>query len=121
MLFGESYQLFGKNSFAAVDATNTGLDSGLDTRRSDYVARLAYEPNSIYTFTSRFRFDKNNFDITRMEIEAAAHFRPLVGKRPVRRLCRTAGHRLPLAPPGHPDLRFGQAGQQLGAFGRGAL
>ncbi|MEJ2626568.1 MAG: LPS-assembly protein LptD, partial [Pseudolabrys sp.] len=73
-LFGESYQLFGKNSFAAVDATNTGLNSGLDTRRSDYVARLAYEPNSIYTFTSRFRFNKNNFDVTRMEIEAAAHF-----------------------------------------------
>ena len=73
-LFGKSYQLFGKNSFAAMDATNTGLDSGLDTRRSDYVARLAYEPNSIYTFTSRFRFNKNNFDITRMEIEAAAHF-----------------------------------------------
>ena len=73
-LFGESYQLFGKNSFAAVDATNTGLDSGLDTRRSDYVARLAYEPNSIYTFTSRFRFDKNNFDVKRMEIEATAHF-----------------------------------------------
>ncbi len=74
VLFGESYQLFGKNSFAAMDTTNTGLDSGLDTRRSDYVARVAYEPNSIYTFTSRFRFNKDNFDIRRMELEAAAHF-----------------------------------------------
>lgn len=73
-LFGESYQLFGKNSFAAADVTNTGLDSGLDSRRSDYVARFAYQPNSIYTFTSRFRFDKNNFEVNRMEIEAAARF-----------------------------------------------
>ncbi len=74
VLFGESYQLFGKNSFAAMDATNTGLDSGLDSRRSDYVARVAYQPNSVYTFTSRFRFDKDTFDIMRMELEAAAHF-----------------------------------------------
>ena len=73
-LFGESYQLFGTNSFAATDATNTGLDSGLDTRRSDYVARLTYEPNSIYAFSSRFRFGKDNFAINRMELEASAHF-----------------------------------------------
>ncbi len=73
-LFGESYQLFGKNSFAAADATNTGLNSGLDTRRSDYVARFGYEPNNIYAFTSRFRFDKDNFEVNRMELEASAHF-----------------------------------------------
>ena len=30
-LFGQSYQLFGTNSFAVGDITNTGLDSGLDT------------------------------------------------------------------------------------------
>ena len=30
-LFGQSYQLFGTNSFATGDNTNTGLDSGLDT------------------------------------------------------------------------------------------
>ncbi|HZD91771.1 MAG TPA: LPS-assembly protein LptD [Pseudolabrys sp.] len=73
-LFGQSYQLFGTNSFAAADVTNTGLDSGLDTRLSDYVARLSYAPNSIYSFTSRFRFDKDSFDINRMELEAAVHF-----------------------------------------------
>ncbi len=74
VLFGESYQLFGKNSFATADITNTGLDSGLDSRRSDYVARFGYEPNSIYAFSSRFRFDKDNFDVNRMELEAAARF-----------------------------------------------
>jgi LPS-assembly protein len=74
VLFGESYQLFGKNSFATADITNTGLDSGLDSRRSDYVARFGYEPNSIYAFTSRFRFGKDDFEINRMELEAAARF-----------------------------------------------
>jgi LPS-assembly protein len=74
MLFGQSYQLFGANSFAMGGTTNTGLDSGLDTRLSDYVARLSYQPNSIYQFISRFRFAKDGFDIQRMELEARANF-----------------------------------------------
>src|SRR6185312_13024765 len=68
-LFGQSYQLFGANSFAQATPTNTGLDSGLDTTRSDYVARLSYQPNSIYTFTSRFRFDNDTFAVQRLELE----------------------------------------------------
>src|SRR5215208_5515187 len=39
VLFGQSYQLYGLNSYAVRDATNTGVDSGLQTTRSDYVAR----------------------------------------------------------------------------------
>jgi len=73
-LFGQSYQLFGTNSFAVGDATNTGLDSGLDTARSDYVARVTYQPNRIYSFTSRFRFDANDFTLKRLEIEGTATF-----------------------------------------------
>ena len=73
-LFGQSYQLFGQNSFAAGGVANTGLDSGLDTRLSDYVARVSYQPNSTYTFTSRFRFDKNDFTVQRTELEARADF-----------------------------------------------
>ncbi len=43
--------------------TNTGLDlSGLDTSRADYVARAAYQPNSIYSVISRFRFDEADFN-----------------------------------------------------------
>ena len=61
-VFGQSYQLFGTNSFAVGDITNTGLDSGLDTSQSDYVARLSYQPDRIYTFTTRFRFDERDFD-----------------------------------------------------------
>ena len=73
-LFGQSYQLFGTNSFATGDATNTGLDSGLDTQRSDYVARLQFQPNRIYQFTSRYRFDENDFTLKRLELEATGNF-----------------------------------------------
>lgn len=73
-LFGQSYQLFGANSFADPGNTNTGLDSGLDTNRSDYVARFSYQPNSTYMFTSRFRFDNDNFAVRRTELEARAKF-----------------------------------------------
>jgi LPS-assembly protein len=73
-LFGQSYQLFGLNSFAQGGATNTGLDSGLDTTRSDYVSRVSYQPNSTYTFTSRFRFDKDSLAVRRLELETNAKF-----------------------------------------------
>jgi LPS-assembly protein len=72
-LFGQSYQLFGTNSFAVGDATNTGINTGLDTSRSDYVARLQFQPNRIYQFTSRFRFDESDFTLKRLELEAAAN------------------------------------------------
>jgi len=74
VLFGQSYQLFGLNSFAAGDATNTGLNSGLDTRKSDYVARIAYQPDRIYTFTTRYRFDQDNLEVKRFELEGQANF-----------------------------------------------
>ena len=73
-LFGQSYQLFGANSFANGDTTNTGVDSGLDTTRSDYVARVTYQPNHTYQFISRFRFDENDFTLKRFEFETAANF-----------------------------------------------
>lgn len=73
-LFGESYQLFGQNSFAMVSMGNAGLDSGLDTTRSDYVGRVAYQPNSVYSLISRFRLNYNTFATERFEIEGQAHF-----------------------------------------------
>lgn len=72
-LFGQSYQLFGVNSFAVTDATNTGLGSGLDTTNSDYVARLAYQPDRIYTFTTRYRFDHESWALRRFEVEGSAN------------------------------------------------
>jgi LPS-assembly protein len=73
-MFGQSYNLFGQNSFANGGTTNTGIDSGLDTRRSDYVGRLSYQPDRIYTFTSRARFDENTFAVRRFETEVRANF-----------------------------------------------
>jgi LPS-assembly protein len=74
VLFGQSYHLFGRNSFATGDLTNTGLDSGLDTNVSDYVARASYRPNSFLTFTSRFRFDRDSFELRRLELEGTTVF-----------------------------------------------
>jgi LPS-assembly protein len=73
-LFGQSYQLFGLNSYAVADLVNTGLNSGLDTSRSDYVARLGYQPNSIYSVTSRFRFSQDNFAVQRFELDGRANY-----------------------------------------------
>jgi LPS-assembly protein len=72
-LFGQSYHLFGLNSFAVGDITNAGLASGLETRRSDYVARVAYQPNPIWTFSSRARLDQDSMTVRRFELEARAN------------------------------------------------
>ena len=69
MLFGQSYHLFGVNSFVVGDTTNTGLGSGLDKNVSDYVARFAYSPNRIFSFISRYRFDEESFSLQRFETE----------------------------------------------------
>jgi LPS-assembly protein len=74
VLFGQSYQLFGLNSFAVADATNTGLDSGLAKSRSDYVARVNYSPNRTYTFSTRARFDEATMSVNRFEAEGRATF-----------------------------------------------
>ncbi|NVN86582.1 MAG: LPS-assembly protein LptD [Rhodopseudomonas sp.] len=74
VLFGQSYQLFGMNSFAVRDLTNTGVDSGLTTPRSDYVGRVSYSPNSTYKFTTRVRLDQATLDVNRFEAEASANF-----------------------------------------------
>jgi LPS-assembly protein len=73
-LFGQSYQLFGVNSFAQGDITNTGINSGLDTPRSDYVSRISYQPNNTYTFTARARFDEADLDLKRLELESRANW-----------------------------------------------
>src|SRR5207302_11041281 len=73
-LVGQSYQLYGTNSYAIGDTANTGLDSGLETRRSDYVARASYQPDRTYMFTSRFRVDEQSLTVRRTELEARANF-----------------------------------------------
>ena len=61
-LFGQSYQLYGLNSFAAADLINTGLESGLDKTFSDYVGRIMYQPNAIFSFIAHARFSSGGYD-----------------------------------------------------------
>ena len=74
VLFGQSYQLYGMNSYAVRDVTNTGVNSGLETTRSDYVARVNYSPNRTYTFSTRARIDEETSNIQRFEAEGRASF-----------------------------------------------
>jgi LPS-assembly protein len=74
VLFGQSYSMFGQNSFTQGDITNTGLNSGLDKTVSDYVGRVTYQPNQIYSFTARGRFDQATFTPERIELESRANF-----------------------------------------------
>ena len=83
-LFGQSYQLYGLNSYAAADLINTGQDSGLDKTLSDYVGRITYQPNQVFSFTARGRFSSGGnepgigdvaaFTPERLEFEARANF-----------------------------------------------
>ncbi|HET7493154.1 MAG TPA: LPS-assembly protein LptD, partial [Bradyrhizobium sp.] len=73
-VFGQSYQLFGLNSFAVRDVTNTAVDSGLQTPVSDYVASVSYSPNRVFTFSTRARFDQATWNVQRFEAEAKANF-----------------------------------------------
>jgi LPS-assembly protein len=73
-LFGQSYQLYGLNSYSVGDITNTGLDSGLNNNISDYVARVSYQPNSTYMFLARARFDESTLAMQRLELETRANF-----------------------------------------------
>ncbi|WP_414642853.1 LPS-assembly protein LptD [Bradyrhizobium sp.] len=74
VLFGQSYQLFGLNSYAVADMTNTGVDSGLQNAKSDYVGSVSYSPNRTYTFSVRARLDEQTLDINRLEVEGRAAF-----------------------------------------------
>jgi LPS-assembly protein len=77
-LFGQSYQLAGRNSFAAGDLLNTGLDSGLDTRASDYVGRVQVNPSDNYSLIVRGRFNNNDFSVDSFEAQASANLKPWI-------------------------------------------
>lgn len=73
-LFGQSYHLFGLNSFAVADITNTGVNSGLQRAQSDYVTSVNYSPNSAFTFSTRARIDEATLNVQRFEAEGRASF-----------------------------------------------
>jgi len=73
-LFGQSYQIAGQNSYANPGIARTGLDSGLETQRSDYVSRIQIAPTSNFAVTGRARFDETNWALKRIEVQGTATF-----------------------------------------------
>jgi LPS-assembly protein len=76
---GESIQLFGANSFTMADASNTGLESGLDKKYSNFVAGETFSPykDSALSFTSKQQFDNTTFALTRLDAMATVNFKGL--------------------------------------------
>jgi LPS-assembly protein len=75
-MFGQSFQLAGRNSFTVGDLLNTGRDSGLESSASDYVGRLHVAPNKNISFTTRARFDEEDLTIRRFEAGFSGSFAP---------------------------------------------
>jgi LPS-assembly protein len=73
-LFGESFQLAGRNSYNYSDLSGTGRDAGLSGTRSDYVARAQYVPNQNFSFTARTRLGESDFSLQRLELESRVSF-----------------------------------------------
>jgi LPS-assembly protein len=76
-LVGQSYHLGGQNSFTISDQINTGADSGLDKRRSDYVSRITFAPTSKVSFTARGRFDEETMKLRRLEVSGSMSSGPV--------------------------------------------
>ena len=76
-LVGQSVHIAGTNSFAVGDLLNTGRQSGLDTRLSDYVGRVQVSREA-YSFVARGRFDQDDLTTKRLEVGATASFLPYV-------------------------------------------
>jgi LPS-assembly protein len=79
LIGGQSIQVAGTNSYATPDAANTGLSSGLDTRRSDYVTALTIAPNTNLAFIAKARFDADSLAERRLDLAATYDFGALTG------------------------------------------
>jgi LPS-assembly protein len=77
-MFGQSYHLAGRNSFAAYDLVNTGRDSGLESDASDYVGRFLLSPNQNFSLMTRARFDQDDLAIQRFEAGTSLSFNPYI-------------------------------------------
>jgi LPS-assembly protein len=72
---GESIQLAGQNSYAIADSANTGLESGLDKKFSNYVIGETIAPfSSNFSLTSKQQFDDSTFALTRLDVIANASY-----------------------------------------------
>ncbi len=64
---GQSFHLAGRNSFATRDLVNAGIESGLETDRSDYVASADLSTGTGFTVGLAGRFDEKNASLRRGE------------------------------------------------------
>jgi LPS-assembly protein len=70
-IFGQSYHLAGRNSFASPDLVNAGAYSGLETDTSDYVGLVGFATPFGLSASASARFDKDSLDMRRSELRAA--------------------------------------------------
>ncbi|MCG6858094.1 MAG: LPS-assembly protein LptD [Salaquimonas sp.] len=68
---GQSFQLHGQNSYAQADLVNAGLESGLETSRSDYVASASINSGHGLMAGVSGRFDEGNAQLRRGEATLA--------------------------------------------------
>lgn len=66
---GQSYQIAGDNPFPAA--------SGLESRSSDIVAGLYFQPMQYLQFIGQGRFDKNDLSLKRTDIGASVNYGPV--------------------------------------------
>lgn len=76
--FGQSYHLHGQNSYAQADLVNAGLESGLETSRSDFVASANINNGHGLSIGIAGRFDEKNTEMRRGEA-TLAYSNPLYG------------------------------------------
>ncbi|MGK6312765.1 LPS-assembly protein LptD [Neorhizobium sp. DT-125] len=67
-IFGQSYQIAGRNSFATEDLVQAGANSGLETSVSDYVAMAAIDLPQGFTVATNTRFDEKTFAVKRTDV-----------------------------------------------------
>ncbi len=78
LLFGESIQIAGANSFRQPDLANVGLDSGLEDTRSDFVGRFQLSPNQNISFITRARLGQGDLSMNRYETGVIARLAPFL-------------------------------------------
>jgi LPS-assembly protein len=64
-IFGQSYQLAGRNSFATDDLVNAGAESGLETSVSDYVTMASLTTPQGISLTGSYRLDHKDLEFKR--------------------------------------------------------
>ena len=65
---GQSFHLAGLNSYTQRDTVNAGLESGLETKRSDYVASVQLNSGSGLSLRTAGRFDEKTLEVRRGEV-----------------------------------------------------